>query len=310
MLNRMSFLLFPLLWFVSCNTNNQQKVGETKEASGVEHIPFTLTEHNNLVIEGIVNNTDTLKLMLHTAANSVSVTEEAVEKITSMEFEASGTANSWGGSSETRSSPNNSLSVANFEWDSLRIWENKHSGHGTDGKIGPDLFEGKIFEINFDESLINLYNQLPGNLEAFDKLTIEHKGGFIFLTGNSMLPDSTMGNEFLMHSGYSGSILFDDEFVNANKLGKILTTISESELSDAYGNKLKTKKAILPGFTLGSTTFNEIPIGFFEGAIGRQQMSVMGGEIIKRFNWIMDLESGHIYIKQNSLHNLPFPTEQ
>jgi len=91
-------------------------------------------------------------------------------------------------------------------------------------------------------------------------------------------------------------------------MGAHLEVISESELKDSYGNILKTKKALLPAFKLGNIKVKELPIGFFEGAIGRQKMSVMGGNLLKRFNIIIDIEAAHIYLKPNSLMELPFTT--
>jgi len=43
----------------------------------------------------------------------------------------------------------------------------------------------------------------------------------------------------------------------------------------------------------------DIPVGFFEGSMGRQKMSVIGGEILKRFNLIIDSNRKYIYIKPN-----------
>ena len=66
-------LLFTLL---SLTTFAQQKIV----------IPFTLTEHNNLSIKAVFNQIDTVNLMFHTAANAVTLTEEALQKITSLKF--------------------------------------------------------------------------------------------------------------------------------------------------------------------------------------------------------------------------------
>ena len=41
-------------------------------------IPFQLTEHNNLSVPAILNDQDTLQLMLHTAASGLTVITEAV----------------------------------------------------------------------------------------------------------------------------------------------------------------------------------------------------------------------------------------
>lgn len=44
-----------------------------------------------------------------------------------------------------------------------------------------------------------------------------------------------------------------------------------------------------------------IPVGFFTGALGRQKMSIVGGDLLKRFNLIIDAERANIYLKENKL---------
>jgi hypothetical protein len=77
--------------------------------------------------------------------------------------------------------------------------------------------------------------------------------------------------------------------------------VGEKELKDSYGNIIKTQKAILPAFKIGNTTLSHVPVGFFAGAIGRQKMSIIGGDILKRFNIIIDAQREYIYLKPNSL---------
>ena len=113
-------------------------------------------------------------------------------------------------------------------------------------------------------------------------------------------------NKFLIHSGFGGAILFDDATANQFGFTKHLAIIAESELQDSYGNVLKTKKAILPQFSIANQQLTNVPIGFFEGSIGRQKMSVIGGEILKRFNIIFDTQHSSIFLRANELTQSPF----
>ena len=271
-----------------------------------DRIPFVLTKYNNIVIQSILNETDTLNLMFHTAAGDVGLTETTTARLKSLNASGTDTVKTWGGESTARYSKGNDLSIGNFKQEGLTIWEGKRSGHGTDGKFGPNFFEGKIIEINFDESVLILHDALPEMASRYKKHDLIIKDGLMFLEIDSKIDKATYTNEFLIHSGYSGAILYDDDFSNEHKLGEQLTIVSESELKDSYGNVLKTKKAILPKLAIGKTKFKDIPVGFFEGTIGRQRMSVVGGNVIKRFNIIFDLQNGDIYLKKNNLHKLPY----
>lgn len=270
-------------------------------------LPFTLTAANNISIRGIINQHDTVDLMFHTAANSVSVIEDAREKTPSMQWgQRIDGGNAWGGSGSFRISQSNTLQIGDFTWEKVRIHESKYSGPNTDGKFGPHLFQDKVIEINFEQKQMIIHSLPPEIDQAYEKLELQFDGNNLFVDGTSSIDGVEYPNRFLIHSGYSGTILFDDKFANKNGLGEKLPTLSESELKDSYGNVLTSKKAEMPDFKLGKTSFSDFPVAFFEGAIGKQKISVMGADLLKRFNLIIDLQSAYLYLKPNELMDLPF----
>jgi len=95
--------------------------------------------------------------------------------------------------------------------------------------------------------------------------------------------------------------LFDDEFVQKTELGTAIEIVDEQDLKDAFGNVIKTKKGVLPQFSIGSLTFEDLTVGFFDGAIGVQRMSIIGGDLLKRMNFIIDAKRENIYIKRSIL---------
>lgn len=269
-------------------------------------IVFELTAHNNIAIKAIINEIDTMRLMLHTAVNDVSLTKKATERMSSMKFGSADSVESWGGRSESRYSANNYLEIGGFDWRNVGIWEGEYSGHNTDGKFGLNLFENKIVELNFEKEYMVIHSSLPEVIAGYNLVNIVNEKGQMFIEGECEIAKEVFSNQFLIHSGYSGSILLDDDFVSQYNVGEKVETISESTLKDSFGNELKTVNAILPSFELGGIEFSDVPIGFFEGSINRQKMSVLGGEILKRFNVIFDLENSNIYLRPNQLLGMPY----
>lgn len=269
-------------------------------------IPFRLTSANNLSIKAVLNKKEPVQLMFHTAASALTLTKKASERLRSVLYNQTDTVNSWGGQSAARYSADNTLQIGNFTWEEVSLWENEHSGPETDGKFGPDLFEGKVIEIDFDNSILIIHDAFPQK-KGFERHNLIMENGFWFIDGFCKLDGEAVENKFLIHSGFGGALLFDDEFTEANELSELLEIKSESELRDSYGNVLKTQKAYLPALTIGKINFEKVPIGFFSGAIKRQKMSVLGGELLKRFNLIIDPKNHYIYLKANNLHKQPFP---
>lgn len=297
--NRLSVFLF--FFALSVTSNAQEAMSTTSDT-----IPFELTLHNNISIAAVLNQRDTVQLMFHTAAGSMTLIKKAAEQLSSVKWDTSEEVESWGGKSEARFSENNTLQIGGFKWDSIAIWENENSGPETDGKIGPNLFTGKVMEINFDKQILILQDSLPLKINAYEKLPLIYENGFMFIVAKSRVGGKDYENRFLIHSGYGGTILYDDNFVAKSNIGEEITIIDEQELKDSYGNVLKTKKGILPKFFIGEEEFKDMPVGFFEGSIGRQKMSVLGGNLLKRFNLLISVDRANIYLKPNQLKSIPY----
>jgi hypothetical protein len=188
----------------------------------------------------------------------------------------------------------------------MPIWEDQYSGKETDGKFGPDLFKNKTLELDFDQSLLVVHNALPNKVKDYQKCRLIIENDMMFVEASFAVGSTTYKTKFLLHSGYSGDLLLEDDFANTNKLGEKLSIIGEKEMKDSFGHILKTKKAILPQFSLGNETLVNVPVGFFEGALGRQKMSILGGDLLKRFNIIIDAKREFIYLKPNHNKDTPY----
>lgn len=270
-------------------------------------IPFVLTPHNNMIVKAVLNGQDTVDLMFHTAAGGdLTLIKSATARLTTLNFNGQDTVNSWGGDNASRYSTGNALQIRDLKWEDVSIWENENSGPLSDGKFGPDLFAGRAIEIDFDRNRLVIHSAMPKLGDDYEKLDLVFENGMMFVEGLSTIGGATYPNRFLIHSGYAGAVLFDDAFADKNKLNDNLKITDEKELKDSYGNVLKTQKAIMPAFSIGGATLTDIPVGFFAGSIKRQKISVLGGEVIKRFNMVIDPRRENIYLKANTLMDTPY----
>lgn len=281
----MRLILF-LLFIMTSSLAVQAQVPDT--------IPFKLTEHNNISVPVILNGQHELDLMFHTAGSEVTLTEAAVEQLPDLDFTEAGKANSWGGSSDTRMSVDNSLTIGRSKQDSLRVFESKHSSPGTDGKFGFDFFKSKTVEVNYTLNALIIHERMPAT-KGFKKLKTARENGMFFLEGKIKINGKKVKNKFLLHSGYAGTLLLDDAFTEKYKLNESLAVVDQQILKDSYGNELITKKVILPEFKIGNTVLKNQTIGIFAGKIKRQKMSLTGGALLKQFNWIVG--EGKVFIQ-------------
>lgn len=288
---------------------NDEKQSADESIKLPVRIPFTLTDSNNISIAAVINDTDRLNLMFHTAMGEIALTDDAVEKMKSVSFSESTEVQSWGGSGKTRVSTDNKLSLGELEWSKQTIYTDTHSGPGTDGKFGPDLFQGKILEVNFDSRELIVYSSLPDmvmDTAKYHRLDFTENRGSMYVAGTVGVADSKLNHSFMVHSGFGGTVLLDDEFVTTHELATKLETISERELKDSFGNIIKTRKVRLNSLEIAGRSFSGIPIEIFDGSIGRQKVSVLGGDLLRRFNMVIDSANHHIYFAPNTLSDLPF----
>jgi len=265
-------------------------------------IPFQLTEYNNMSVQAVLNKKDTVNLMFHTAANAIALTEASVKKLQSIRFSGADSVKSWGGGGNTsRFSRENTIQIGELTWSNETIWEDMNSGQKTDGKFGIDLFAGKVIEIDFDKKIIVVSTSLPNKVRDYQRLALIFENDLMFVEAGCQVGDSLYKNRFLLHSGYSGAVLLDDKFAFGNRFDKQLKIVAEKELKDSFGHTIKTQRAVLPALRIGVEKLENVPVGFFEGSLGRQKMSVFGGDMLKRFNIIIDAERAHIYLKASSL---------
>lgn len=293
-LNSLGLSLFVMLFlsFVACQSPKESRAEEVPKS-----IPFVYSSQNNMAFDVCINHKDSLVLMFHTAASGLSLIESSTQNMQSIAWESEDLVESWGGESSSRFSQNNQLSMGSFAWDSIGIWENQRSGPETDGKFGPDLFAQQIIEISNSAQTLIIHDSLPEHANSFQKLPLIDEDGLFFIEARVGFAGSTYPHRFLLHSGYGGALLLDDVFVQESGLGASLEVISEQELRDSFGNIITTKKAILPQFNIGDTWLEALEVGFFEGEIAQQKISLIGAALLRQFDILIDADREFIYFK-------------
>lgn len=269
-------------------------------------IPFRLTQADNISVRARVNGTEPVNLLLHTAMDSVSLTRVATARMARFEATESATVRSWGGTTTARHSTGNTLQIGDLVYRDVAITEDEQTGPGTDGKFGPNLFAGKIVEVDYDAEQIVLHAALPKLDERWHAVPLTVRDGLPCIDCEIVVGDRTLTQSFLLHSGFHGTALLDTEFVAANALDGALATIRESVLHDSYGNEVKTRVVQVPALRLGPITMRDVPVGVFEGKVGSRRTSLLGANALKRCNFVLDTANGRLWVRPSRFVDAPF----
>ncbi|MGV0919060.1 hypothetical protein ACTS94_01530 [Empedobacter falsenii] len=269
----------------------------------VKEIPFRLTKYNNILVPVIINQKDTVQLMLHTGSDYITIIEDSYKKMKSISIsDTLNNVTSWAGYSDMKMSQNNVIKFGDEEFSKIPIFIDKQSGHESDGKIGLKFFEGKYFEINFDENKLYVYDKAPSKLKKYTKLNSRYSQETLYVKAFPFIDKKPIETEFMIHTGFSGALMISDDFAKEYKLLEKFEIIGESKLSDAAGNVILSKKSILPDFELANQTFKNVPMSFFDSTIKIQHKNIMGGDLIKRFNLILNPKKDILYVKKSKYY--------
>lgn len=271
---------FCILFALFCFTyGNAQKV-----------IPFRLTESNNIIVKALVNEKDSLNLMFQIAMENGSISPERINKVNHILFD------------ENEVSNGNKVQIEGLVWKNVPFQNNELSGQGSDGKIGTILFKDKMFKIDYDKSEFVIYENTP-DLKDYVSIPLTFKYGVMFIDVDNKILNEQYVHSFYLQSGYSGGLLYDNQFSDENKLSEKLITTNEKTLKNSAGQTLTTKEAVLDEMNIGGFSIKNVSVGYFVGELKTQNLSIFGADLLKRFNWIIDAERKIAYIKPSKFFN-------
>lgn len=193
---------------------------------------------------------------------------------------------------------------------------NASSGHAYDGIIGNDLLKNYLTTIDLDQKIMTLYpKDHPFDATGYqsipftwtDEVEIPHVKSTVRLGNNAQYQ-----GDVLFDSGASLQLLFNTKFVKANQLNQQFKSSVPVTGHDLNG-KTAVHSVHITGITLGDFEFSTPMIANFSenesGVNGFPNlMGILGGNIIYRFNQILDYQHQKIYLKPNQYYSKSFPS--
>lgn len=257
-------------------------------------IPFRITKHNNIIVKTLVNKKDSLDLMFQIAMEDASISPERQRKADHIVFD------------KEEISEDNTVQIGKLTLNKVRFSDNQLAGHEADGKIGTVLFGGKAFKIDYDHNQFIIYDQKP-DLKGYEPITTlyDHEG-FYIVADNVIDGKKQQEAYFVLQSGYSGGLLYSNDFAAEKELDKKLKITGEKTLKNSSGKSVITKQGILPFLKVGNNVLKDVSAGFFIGDLKKQTVNYFGADMLRRFNWIFDADRKTAYIKPSKYFSEPY----
>lgn len=255
-------------------------------------IPFVLTSFNNIIVKGILNGIDTLQLNFDTGTTGLLLTNDAIKNKTHL---GKNTAN------------NNTLSIGKLSWGSLPVYDVELSGQESDGRFGWDLFDGKVVEIDYDKNIIIVHSKLSKIDKTYSRFPVEYTQGVLCIYGVLRMKNQQFKSRFLFDSGYQRTIMLDTVLMNEQHYPKELDVIKKVVMHNGQGKVIPVFTVNNEKLILGKHELVNIPVQLLATANpAKFKTHILGNEVLKRFNTILDFQNNVVYLKPNGLVGLAY----
>ena len=294
--------------FFSCTVQAQEEFVQPA-AKLLTSFPFRQFSGGVILIKATLNNSkDSLNFILDTGSGGISLDSQTVSHLQLPNQASDKTIRGIAGIRKVNFSYNNTLVLPGLRVDSLNFHINDYDiltsvyGEHIDGIIGYSFFNRYIVKINYDSSRIQVFSR--GSMKY-------PRGGFLLkpLLVNLLIQSARITDaeermaRFYFDTGAGLCLLLSKDFVEDSTLfsakrKKVATQV------EGLGGKKQMELTTVRNFRLGPYRFKRVPAYVFDDEFNVTSYPYLGGlignDLLRRFNVILNYEKRDIYITPNS----------
>lgn len=264
-------------------------------------MPFTVNpKDNGIRIRGKINDSEDLDLVFDTGAKFVYVTQSETNK--KVKLLLNGTINDVGGDGITKlkTSSGNKLSIGKLMWKELDVVAFDFGD--SDGLIGWNVFENNPIEIDYEKKIMTIHDSPQTISKDYTKHKMEIFNGSPFIEATLIMADKQFTDWFLFDSGFNGSLHLSNHLVVKNNLNGRMKKIGNAKMIGSGGGEKRIDVVLLSKIRIGNYEFeNIITNANVAQPDDVPHDDILGNELLKGFNVVLDFKNKNIYLKPNSL---------
>jgi hypothetical protein len=304
------FLLLPV-----CIADIKAQKNPNSNATLISQIPFTSFTGGVVVVRAqLVGYPDTLNFIMDTGSGGISLDSTTCLRLKINPIQTDKLIMGIGGIRQLKYVNNQSLVIGNMKVDSLNFHVSDYDilssvyGDRIDGIIGYSFFTRYIVKFDYDSAKMYVYTK--GNIKY-------PRGGFKLTPTILNLPVQDgrlkdireVDTRFYFDTGAGLCILLNSDFVRdstiLNPEKKPLPTQAQG-----MGGKANMVITTMKEFRLGPYRFKNIPVHIFDDEFNVTSYpylaGLIGNDVLRRFNVILNYEKKFFYLVPNSHFRDPF----
>ncbi|PJJ66925.1 hypothetical protein [Chryseobacterium geocarposphaerae] len=258
-------------------------------------IPFILTEQNNIKIKGKLNKKYDVDLMFDTGASGFYLIKDAIKRY----------LNPNGLQLTMKDISDNDFKIGNLEWQHEQVYPIETTGHGCEGMFGWDTFDGKVVEIDYDKNMIIVHSQRPEISKDYEKFEMELMKEHFCINAEMEVNNKKFKSRFLFDSGFQKTLMLDNALIKKSGYPKAeLPVIAKTVMYNSNKDEIPVETVLNEKLIFGKYVLKNVPaqINSYSQPAGFST-HFLGGEVLKRFNTIIDFQENVVYLKPNHLFN-------
>ncbi len=257
-------------------------------------IPFIVNKYNTNLVKTFFNHKDSLTFNFDTGATEMSVTRDALKN-------------------RIKSNPK----LYNTQYDiqigkrtyRSEIYDHEMVGQEADGLLGWNIFDGMLVELDYDKEKMIVHSKMPKNIlkdKGYSKFKIWYFNNKPFIECDMWENGVWYKEWFLFDLGYQRSVMLDNDLLKEKNFPvENMKIIKKTSLRGVSGKEIPVITANLQKIKIGKAELKNIPAQLLTAnkPMGSAKIHILGNDMLKRFNTVLDFQNNIIYLKPNTLFN-------
>ncbi len=298
-----------ILLFVNSFFCDAQQAAITPIAKKITRFPFTMLTGGTIIIKAQLDNfSDTLNFVFDTGSGGISLDSSTVDYLKISKTKTDKTIRGIAGVRTLDFVFKHSLKLPNLIVDNLDFHINNYdiltSAYGIkiDGVIGYSFLNKYIVKVNYDDNWIEIYS--PGNIKyPRTGYTLHPRFTALPVVYTAIADNTKTIGSFIFDTGAGLNMLLNEDYVADSSLfikkKKLFTTQAEG-----IGGKKIMTTTVVKKIAVGPYKFRSVPVYVFKDNYNvtnyPQMGGVIGNDILRRFNLIINYPNQEIHIKPNT----------
>ncbi len=309
---KLSCTLFTLLLFSSCSILHKSNFPTPEK---ITRFPFVMLSGGTVIVKAQFEDfPDSLNFVFDTGSGGISLDSSTVENIGLKSTKTNRVIRGIAGTKKLDFVYKKSLKFPNLQVDSLDFHINNYdiltSSYGikVDGVIGLSFLRRYVITVNYDEKYIEVFT--PGKVTYPKGGHLLHPTFYSLPVIPSTIKDNIVSNtDFIFDTGAGLNLLLSEKYVKDSTILKKNRKLFVTQ-AEGLGGKKMMNTTVVKSVAVGPYKFRWVPIYIFKDDFNITSYPKMGGvlgnDILRRFNLILNYPSQEIHIKPNTHYNDDF----